>query len=205
MNQQLFCDILQVNQDANEDEIKKAYRKLARKNHPDFFDQEYKEIQQMKMIQINEAYRFLIRNHKQSKGQTSGTTGEKVYNYNETWEKHQKDRLNNLNASTDVGQHKDPAYAYYKQGFINFSKGLHGIMADTPYKIKTDITSLKEWASGSLIYFRKAHSYFSRVVEDHPESIWTIDANEKLNRIENFNVLYKRILLNIKRKLEPGK
>jgi hypothetical protein len=105
-----------------------------------------------------------------------------------------------LSPSREIGPHGDPAYAYYKQGFVNFSKGLHGIMAKRPLKIKKSAYDINSWASESLRCFHRAHGYFSRVVEEHPESIWCLDAREKLARIENFNELYRRILLNVKRK-----
>jgi len=51
-----YYDVLGVKPSAGIKEIKKAFRKLVRKNHPDLFTDEVKELQELKMIQINEAY-----------------------------------------------------------------------------------------------------------------------------------------------------
>ncbi len=204
MNTVLYASILKVRPDADEAEIKRAYRHLARENHPDFYPDEYKEIQELKMMQINEAYHFLITTRKEDN--RSSKPSRKKYHesadYKSGWEEWQRKRYKNLSPEKDIGDHKDPAYAYYKQGFINFSKGLNGIMADRSRKRHANLTSLKRWATNSLQYFHEAGRYFSRVVSEYPESIWSIDAEEKLLRIERFNALYKRILLNLKERLK---
>jgi curved DNA-binding protein CbpA len=204
MNTVLYASILKVRPDADEAEIKRAYRRLARENHPDFYPDEYKEIQELKMMQINEAYHFLIATRKQDNRQSKSSRERKrgPEDYKSDWEEWERKRYKNLSSKKDIGYHKDPAYAYYKQGFINFSKGLNGIMADRSRKRHANITSLKRWATNSLHYFHEASRYFSRVISEYPESIWSIDAEEKLIRIERFNALYKKILLNLKERLK---
>ena len=55
-------DILGVSRYATEDEIKKAYRKLAKKYHPDNFpDDNMKKLAEEKMKEINEAYEYVTR------------------------------------------------------------------------------------------------------------------------------------------------
>jgi hypothetical protein len=99
---------------------------------------------------------------------------------------------------------RDPAYAYYKQGFINFSLAIHGI-AETNRKLAAGrvprftrrYTGAEDIAS-SLGLLRAAHGYFSRVVEAHPRSVWSADSHTKLRRIEHFTIIYRRILENLR-------
>ena len=102
-----------------------------------------------------------------------------------------------------LAPHGDPSYAYYKQGFINFSLAVHGI-AEINRRIAagrvprfTRRYTAKEDIASSLEFLRAAHGYFSRVVEDHPDSVWAADAGAKLRRIERFTKLYRRILSNL--------
>lgn len=55
-------EVLGVKEGASEEEIKKAYRELARKYHPDrYSDNPLSELAQEKMKEINEAYNALIK------------------------------------------------------------------------------------------------------------------------------------------------
>lgn len=98
--------------------------------------------------------------------------------------------------------HRDPSYAYCRQGFIHCSRGLHGIEAlyesissqTGISKPKDDI--LRRFAGG-LKELRLSQSCFSRVVEDFPHSIRCRDARIKLNRIERFNRITRRIISNV--------
>jgi len=105
-----------------------------------------------------------------------------------------------------LAYHGDPSYAYYKQGFINFSLAIHGI-AEINQKIAagrvprfTRRYTAREDIASSLAFLRAAHGYFSRVVEEHQFSVWSADAAAKLRRIERFTKLYRRILVNLSRR-----
>ena len=55
-------EILGVSRDATEEEIKKAYRELARKYHPDnYANSPLSDLASEKMKEINEAYDTIIR------------------------------------------------------------------------------------------------------------------------------------------------
>ena len=108
--------------------------------------------------------------------------------------------------SAALAPHGDPSYAYYKQGFINFSLAIHGI-AEINQKIAagrvprfTRRYTASEDIASSLSFLRAAHGYFSRVVEEHQDSVWCADARAKLRRIERFTKLYRRILANLSRR-----
>jgi len=62
--------VLGVSRDASEEEIKKAYRELAKKFHPDnYANTEFSDIAGEKMKEINEAYDAIL--HQRASGRTS--------------------------------------------------------------------------------------------------------------------------------------
>ena len=210
MESLLYYTILNLPPEAGIADIKKAYYRLAKENHPDHFPQELREIQELKMMQINEAYHYLANlcsmKDKEPEKQTGAERKEKnKKRYDYSWNEHIRKRYENLSPVKDLGEPREPAYAYYKQGFVNFSKGLRGIMSRSSKRYLTDAVSLLEWANNSIKHFQRAHTYFTRVVSEYPDSIWYTDAREKLNRIQNFNMLYIKILNNIKARFDRGK
>ncbi|TDT70545.1 DnaJ-like protein [Hypnocyclicus thermotrophus] len=63
-NKDKFYDILGIDKTASQDEIKKAYRNLARQYHPDKYanaSEEEKKVAETKFKEINEAYENLTK------------------------------------------------------------------------------------------------------------------------------------------------
>ncbi|MCX8030368.1 MAG: molecular chaperone DnaJ [Thermodesulfovibrionales bacterium] len=84
-----YYKILNVNKDATQEEIKKAYRKLARKYHPDLNPGD--KAAEEKFKEINEAYAVLSDPQKRSQYDSGGTTfewfdGFKDFNFKETFD-----------------------------------------------------------------------------------------------------------------------
>ncbi|MBN2322363.1 MAG: DnaJ domain-containing protein [Spirochaetes bacterium] len=186
-----YYEILGVSPSATIEEVKKAYHALVRRNHPDLFTDERKRLQGLKMVQINEAYARIMsdRTPLPAAGPDSGRNGIYV-----------KPR-----SGCDVGFCNDIEYAYYKQGFENYSTALHGIAL-----MERKSAHRNEWYyiqrfSNALCYLRKADTYFSRLLEEFPESIWAYDAWIKVRRIEYFSRLYRKILKNMDRRLREKK
>ena len=68
--------VLGVSRDATDDEIKKAYRELARKYHPDnYVDNPLADLVQEKMKEINEAYDQIQKMRAGGAGSTGGAGG----------------------------------------------------------------------------------------------------------------------------------
>jgi len=213
MNDSFFWRELGLKPGADRKQIKRAYWQLARKNHPDFFPEDRKAVQELKMIALNEAYAYLIGTlrgageHDQG-GSAFGNRGTGFQAAGGTTAFHSAPGsatgvAEPLSDRTDLGFHKDPSYAYYKQGFVHFSRAIHGIEAlyqslsqrrVVHFKPRDD--AYQRFAEG-LVELRRAHEYFSRVVEEFEGSIWKHDARMKLRRIERFTGLYRRILGNL--------
>jgi len=65
--------VLGVSPNASDDEIKRAYRELARKYHPDnYHDNPLSDLAQEKMKEINEAYDFITKNRSGGGGSWGG-------------------------------------------------------------------------------------------------------------------------------------
>jgi outer membrane protein assembly factor BamD (BamD/ComL family) len=200
-----YFEVLGVRSGASPDEIKQAYRKLVRKNHPDLFPEPEKGLQELKMIQINEAYaRITERLSPRSQYVPQWDEAEQVKNDEESQLYTESVTLGEISPDA-VGFHRDVQYVYYKQGFENFSRAVSGIKTmETNVHLKNDLYYLRHFAR-SLYYLRKADMYFSTLLEEYPESIWAYDAYIKIKRIEFFNRFYRKILLNIERKLKEGR
>jgi hypothetical protein len=194
MSEQHFRDILGVTETATQEQIRQAYRRLVMENHPDRFPSDKKALQELTTITLTEAYTALM----------SALT---------LREEHappppaaRRESRSPPASGPGLTAHRDPSYAYYKQGFINFSLAIHGI-AEINRKIAagrvphfTRRYTAAEDIAGSLGFLQAAYGYFSRVVEDHPDSVWCADSRAKLRRIDRFTLIYRRILENLKRR-----
>jgi curved DNA-binding protein CbpA len=234
VSDQFFWRELGLKPGADRRQIKRAYWQLARQNHPDFFPEARKAVQELKMIALNEAYDYLTGTARVdgpgagsggaeeagagdvSSGPSPTSFGGKAAGRagasGEGWNLHYDTSWSGAGASeaaepmsdrTDLGFHRDLSYAYYKQGFVHFSRAIHGIEAlyrslsqrrVIHFKPRDD--AYQRFADG-LVELRRAHEYFSRVVQEFENSIWKHDAAMKLRRIERFTRLYRRILGNL--------
>jgi len=193
-----YYDILGISPEATRDEIKKAFRRLVRKNHPDLFPDGHKQLQELKMIQINEAYARLTENLDQME-RPGRNEEDKTGSHGFVNPEHASADV--FSRRDEVAFHRDIQYAYYKQGFTYFSRALHGMKRmEKTVSLKNDLYYLRRF-SESLACLRKADTYFYTLVHDFPESIWSYDARIKIRRIERFNFIYRQILRNIEQKL----
>jgi curved DNA-binding protein CbpA len=208
-----YYELLGVKPGASLDSVKRSFRTLVRKNHPDLFPESRKEIQELKMIQINEAYAMIAgalkpANSDEKEVAPGGEGKEKTADFGNHFRDHlgnlYRNHIGNLEKAPQnaVDFHRDIQYAYYKQGFDNFSRALNGIKRiERKVCLRNDLYYLKRF-SASLINLRKADSYFSKLLWEYPESMWAYDAHVKTRRIEYFNRLYRKILSGIEKKLK---
>lgn len=215
MSDRFFWELLGLEPGSGRRELHRAYRRLARESHPDLYPEDQKPFQELKMIALNEAYRYLLEEggreeaapeegqgppqappaHRGPKQAPRARQARKASPKREAAEEAE---------AAEVGFHHEPAYAYYKQGFVHYSRALHGIEAlyQSIARYHRIHFSPRDDAydrfAASLSELREAHGYFSRVAEEHAASIWAQDARAKLARIERFSDLYRRILRNLK-------
>ena len=179
--------ILGVKPDAPPEKVKEAYYRAAKRNHPDLFPEPKRHAQQLRMMKINEAYLTIVSRSYRKGGDSSGEQERPA----------QPDKKVSDDSSA-LGELKDPAYAYYKLGFSYYTKGrkaffdryrrqknrFHYMMGNREILILA-ITCIK--------LFEKSYSYFLRVVEDYPHSIWYRDTLIKLEHLQRYNTIYHRI------------
>ncbi|MBN1837218.1 MAG: J domain-containing protein [Spirochaetales bacterium] len=201
LNDRFFWELLGLSPGAERRAIKRAYYRKARENHPDFFPEAARDVQGIKMIALNEAYAHLMSlpapvARPAAAGRDPVARPAAAGRGAAGW-------VDRAPTGTAVGPHKEPAYAYYKQGFVHFSRAIHGIEAlyqsiarhhGIHFRPRDDAF---ERFAGSLLELRRAHEYFTRVVREHAGSIWRRDAELKLARIERFSALYRRIIGNL--------
>jgi hypothetical protein len=199
MSDTYFRDVLGVPADASREQIRKAYRLRVMENHPDRFPPERKPLQELATIALTEAYNALM------SGAAGRAAAEKTSVDAARRRKHDTGAPVPENPPVAaLALPRDPAYAWYKQGFINFSLAIHGIAAvNRKIAAGRSLPSRRrfntaEYFGTSLAYLRAAHGYFTRVVEDYTESVWVADSRFKLRRIEGLTAIYRRILRNVR-------
>ncbi|MBX7056972.1 MAG: DnaJ domain-containing protein [Leptospirales bacterium] len=198
---ELYAALLGISAAVDEIELRKAYRRLARENHPDRFEPRLREEQSRRMAEINEAYRAWLRLLRGG-GSVLPPAGSAA---------RPAPAARGATAPTApaaetraLAELRDPAYAYYKQGFVHFSRGAGGMMfRGRSRRILPDENGLRR-VLDSLAAFVQAQGYFRRLIEEFPDSIWTADAEWKLVRIRGFLRVYESIRGNLERRLREN-
>jgi hypothetical protein len=196
-----FREVLGVPAEATREQIRQAYRLRVMENHPDRFPADRKPLQELATIALTEAYTALMssisRDLPRDQGTPRGAPSAPAPSP-------PADAAPGGLPPAALTMPRDPAYAWYKQGFINFSLAIHGIAA-VNRKIAAGRTmpsrrrfNTAEYFGTSLAYLRAAHGYFTRVVEDYSASVWTADSRFKLRRIAGLTAVYRRILRNVR-------
>lgn len=123
-------EILEIKEGASKEEIKKAYRELAKKYHPDQYgDNPLKDLAEEKMRELNEAYDYLIKNSSDSNFSSSSNNNSSRYSNSSSSSNYQSVRMDiqggNFMAAesklNNIGIHD--AEWNYLMGIIHMRKG----------------------------------------------------------------------------------
>lgn len=122
-------EVLGVSETATDEEIKAAYRKLAKKYHPDnYADSPLADVAEQKMKEINEAYDAI--NQMRQKGKGTGSTGSssysssansQFYNVRIYIQRNMIDQAEQILDSTPMGNRT--AEWYYLKGMCAYRRG----------------------------------------------------------------------------------
>jgi hypothetical protein len=177
-------DVLGITETKDISEIKSAYRKIVKEVHPDVATSGDPFKNHLRFIQITKAYERLTSSSPKGRTKPSRTATRRA------------------SAESGIVQHKDPAYAYYKTA-MNYFRAIHpsfwrvdvssALAKPSPMR-EEELAAIQTKTRALLGLLPRAYYYFSIVVHEHPESVWTDDAREKMRRIEDRTAMYKRIV-----------
>jgi len=203
------------------DDLKSAYHRQAKKNHPDLFPEQRRHRQELAMMRINEAYMSLAAARMDGAprpAEGAGTRDDATSREYASREERSSVREGTPAESGPqpdekaIGQLKDPAYAYYKLGFVYYSKGYSELYRKDPRIIREQLKRLKTYdyyilrlTIRALQHFERSYRYFCTVVDQYPQSMWAVDARMKLGRIQKYNTIYQRICDNLSRSIRHAR
>lgn len=199
-----YFRILKLEPGATLTSVKTAFHRAAKRNHPDLFPEEKRHSQQLRMMKINEAYLSIVAEMSGNAGAAAtaggldetGRFGAKKSTREPA--KTPSDRQFDPPETKTVGHLKDPAYVHYKLGFTYFTEGRKTFFQryrkeSNRFRYTLDNRELLNLAIACLKLFEKSYMYFTRVVENHSNSIWYHDSVTKIFYLERYNEIYRRI------------
>ena len=134
-------EVLGVSRDASESDIKRAYRELAKKYHPDnYTDSPLADLAEEKMKEVNEAYDYVMNARKNGGADSSGYTSSTGYTntssrYTNVRTMIQQNRLDEAERILDSESGEHSAEWYFLRGMCYFRRG---------------------WAQQAMQYFQRA-------------------------------------------------
>ncbi len=116
--------VLGVSPDASEDEIKKAYKELVKKYHPDQYQESpLADVAEEKMAEVNEAYDTII-NSRRTSGYTGGSadySGVNYYDVRRLIQTGDVTRADNMLETVPVGSRN--AEWFFLKGSVCYARG----------------------------------------------------------------------------------
>jgi hypothetical protein len=194
--------ILGIEKDSDAAAIKRAFRARAKALHPDLASGEDALARHSLFVELCAAYSRLIGKDNRAAPRPEPAPAAAPHGRGA---KGQPERAGGESSGTSgmtPALHADPAYAFYKAG-MRIYMSIHPSqwnfdtqrMLNTAIKgSESDQTAIKRKVLELVGLFPKAYYYFGLVLHEYPDSAWAYDAREKMTRIEERIVLYRRIV-----------
>jgi len=179
-------EILGLPETASLAAVRRAYRKRVKEIHPDVTTEADLLKNHLLFIRINKAYERLLVVHGKS----------------DSFAPPADSTVETAKGGAGLEAYKDPAYAFYKAGMTQFMK-IHPSqwsvetrrVLDKPGPPRMEeLERIQEKVRNLVRLFPKAYYYFSLVVHEYPHSVWAHDAREKMTRIEEQTLRYRKII-----------
>jgi outer membrane protein assembly factor BamD (BamD/ComL family) len=178
-------DLLGIAETKDASEIKSAYRKIVKEVHPDVATRGDPFKNHLRFIQIPKAYERLMTSLSKARKKPVEPTRRQT------------------SKESGLVRHKDPAYAYYKTA-MNYFRKIHpsswrvdvsrALTKPSPIR-EEELAAIQDKTRALLGLLPRAYYYFSIVVHEYPDSVWTEDARDKMNQIEDRTAMYERIVM----------
>lgn len=195
MASSLYYELLKVGPGASLAEIKTAYHRAAKCNHPDLFPERQRKHFEMRMMQINAAYLAIVcdRSEAAQEPASRAVPAEAEPPAPEA-------------GTTAVGHLRDPAYTYYKLGFKHYSEGRrtlfrHYLSGGQRIDFSTENIDVLKLAVAALHHFHRAYGCFEKVSSEYPLSVWARDSAVKIYYLNRYNAIYQRICDNLSKQI----
>lgn len=149
-------EILELKKGANKDDVKRAYKKLAKQYHPDQYDDNpLRVLAEDKMREVNEAYDHLMKSIPDN--ESHGTSSSSSYTNNNSYGSNYKNQSNNSYSSNTNTNNYNQNSNYNQNNYNNSYSGNNSVNVFS--QVRSDINS------GNL-----------RAAEDRLNSVRTRDA-----------------------------
>jgi len=175
--------MLGIDEDADLATVKSAFRRRAKELHPDLSSDNDAIPRHDLFIAVCKAY-------------------QRLRDVAESDETKLISPMPEPDSSDSVIRHSDQAYVFYRQG-MKWFMAIHpshwildpGGMLNTPIAGHEESHEESKRKVMELVrLFPKAYYYFSIVAHDYPDSPWAYDSREKMGKIEDRLVMYRRII-----------
>lgn len=150
-------EVLGVNENASDEEIKRAYRELVKKYHPDqYADNPLSNLADEKIKEINVAYDHIMRTRQSKSSNTYSQSGNYDTNFDEIWNLIQRGDLAAAeNRLLDMPMESRTAHWYYLMGEIAKSKGWYD-------EARVNFTKAINMDPNNMVYRRALNSMYNQ-------------------------------------------